>query len=65
MSTSVTFLLRIFYETISVNACFDMPKVLENAMTPRGVLTPISIFMPRIPILRRVAGGQVRKERDN
>jgi hypothetical protein len=65
MCNSVTFLLRIFYETISVSASFDMSKVLENARIPTGVSTLISIFAREASILRPVAGGQVRKERDN
>ena len=65
MSTSVTFLLRIFYETISVSVSFDMSKVLENARIPTGVSTLISIFVREASILQSVAGGQVQKEKDN
>ena len=64
-STNVTFLQRISYETTFVSASFDMSRVPGRAMNPRGVLTPISTFMPAVSISRPVAGGQVRREKDN
>jgi hypothetical protein len=42
-----------------------MSRVPGRAMNPRGVLTPISTFMPAVSISRPVAGGQVRREKDN
>ena len=45
MSTSVTFLLWIFYETISVSVSFAMSKVLENARIPTGISTLILILV--------------------
>jgi hypothetical protein len=65
MCTRVTFLLQIFYETISISASFDMSKVLENARIPTGISTLISNFAHEASILQPVAGGQVRKERDH
>ena len=42
MSTSVAFLLQIFYKTISISVSFNMSRVLENAPIPIGVSTLIS-----------------------
>jgi hypothetical protein len=65
MSTNVIFLLQISCETIFACASFDMSRVPEKAMNLRGVLTPISTFVLEASISRPVAGGQVRKEKDN
>lgn len=34
-------------------------------MSPRGVLTPTSIFVKEVSIFQQTAGGQVLKERNN
>jgi len=65
MCLKCIFLLRISCGTIFISVFFDMSKVMENAMNPRDILTPMLILVKEASIFRPVVGGQVLKERNS
>ena len=65
MCLKCIFLLQISCGTIFVSVSFGMSKAPEKPIYPRGVLTPILIFVKKASIFRQVVGGQVPKERNN